>query len=463
MKLILKYITYFQIVAAFLVSCKDNRMDNIPTDTIYLINSGLQQAQLYNLGTYDYDLPVYKSGYGKTAASLDLLLDPTLLTAYNEANGTNYQLLPENCYSLVNTSLNLSVKQVSDKSKVIFNTAEIIKIQQNGDLYLLPLRITAKNNIELKDGKTNILLVPKVTEPYIAFETSGFSSSPIAVSVSDSDQFLLSTKVQTNYNNLWDLNFTIATDPQALTDYNAENNTSYVELPSNSYTLLPNEYTLAAGVSSKDVPFTLIKKNLVNAQGVYLFGEYILPLRITTVSKYGIDPHNGVKLYHLSFLPDLLSRTGWEVIEWNSCISEEPDYEWLGRTPDKMLDDDVSTFWGSKWDNPKPLPYFFVIDMKSIKNIFRVGFTKPNDDWRGNMKSGYFEISTDLITWTKLVDWNLPNNDSRTEVFDVGATKGRYLRMVITEAFDYADNSVGQASGARMDIAEINAWGLNVQ
>ena len=79
------------------------------------------------------------------------------------------------------------------------------------------------------------------------------------------------------------------------------------------------------------------------------------------------------------------------------------------------------------------------------------------------MKSGYFEISNDLIQWSKLTDWNLANNDSRSLVFDVAAKKGRYLRLVITEAFDYADNSVGAESGAQMDLAEIYAWGLNVE
>ncbi len=463
MKNIISYIIVVLAVVALLQSCEDNRLDNIPNDKIYLINPGLQQAQIYNFGTYEYNLPIYKSGLGTEEASLEFLIDPTLLSAYNETNSTNYQLLPENCYTLVNNAINISINDVSDKAKIVFNTTEILKIQENGDLFLLPLKIKIMNNIELKAANENVLLVPEVIEPYIAFAVPGFPSSPLSISVDDPDEFNVSTKILTNYKNIWDLNFTVDQDPEALSDYNSANGSSFIPLPTNAFNLHPDEDVLAGGISSRDISITLIKKNLINNEGINMFGEYIIPLRIKTVSKYGVDPVNGLQFFHVSYMPDLLSRTEWKVIEWNSCISEEPDYDWLGRTPDKTLDDDLSTFWGSKWDNPKPLPYFFVIDMKSTKNIFRVGFTKPNDDWRGNMKSGYFEISNDLIQWSKLTDWNLANNDSRSLVFDVAAKKGRYLRLVITEAFDYADNSVGAESGAQMDLAEIYAWGLNVE
>ena len=463
MKPIFKYFQYFILTVVLLESCEDNRMENMTKDKIYLINSGLQPIQIYNFGTCDYDLAIYKSGYGTEEASLEFSTDPGLLTTYNEANGTNYQLLPSNCYSVALNTMNLPEAKVSGKYKIVFNTTEILKIQDGVNQFLLPIRMNALNSIELKDSKTNVLLLPTVVEPYIAFATPGFPSAPLRILMSDPDEFSVSTKVQTNYKNNLDLNFTVEVVPQALIDYNMANNTSYQLLPANAFLLHPESCSLTAGVSSKDIPITLVKKSLVNSQGIHLFGEYVLPLKIKTVSKYDIDPENGVQLFHVSYMPDVLSRAGWEVIEWNSCISEESQYDWLGRTPDKLLDDDVTTFWGSKWDNPKPLPYLFVIDMKSTKNVFRVGFTKPNDGWRGSMKKGYFEISNDLTQWTKLKDWELESNNPRSHYFDVVPAKGRYLRLVITQAFEYADNSVGAASGSRMDLAEVNVWGLDLE
>lgn len=460
MKAILKYSFFVLGAFIFATSCEDNRLDDMAEDQIYLVKSGLQQAQVYNFGSYDFELTVYKSGYGSKEATLEFSTDQTMLNSYNESNGTSYQILPSNCYSFKSNMLNMSSSTLSDKYIVTFNTEEVLKLQLAGGQYVLPLKMKAVNDISLKEAKTDVLLIPEVSEPYLYFTTPGLSQTT-AISVSDPDQFNINSQVQTNYKNSWDLSYVIEPDAQALTDYNAEKNTSYKMLPENVFSLDSKTFALNANESTREIPVTIIKKNLVSSEGMHMFGDYILPLRIKSASKYGVDPEKSLQLLRFSYLPDLLSRQGWEVIDWNSCISEESHYGWLNRTPDKMLDDDVSTFWGSKWDEPKPLPYYFIIDMKSIKNVFRVGFTKPNDSWRGNMKKGYFEISSDQQQWTKLVDWDLASNAPRTHIFDVTASKGRYLRMVITEAFDHANNAVGAASGARMDISEINVWGLN--
>lgn len=64
--------------------------------------------------------------------------------------------------------------------------------------------------------------------------------------------------------------------------------------------------------------------------------------------------------------PRVLDRASWEIIDWNSCICEEPQHVSLNRVPENMLDGNVGTFWGSKWDAPKPLPYYFIFDMKRV-------------------------------------------------------------------------------------------------
>lgn len=157
--------------------------------------------------------------------------------------------------------------------------------------------------------------------------------------------------------------------------------------------------------------------------------------------------------------PALLSRTDWNIIDWNSCICEEPQYVSLNRVPENMLDGNVATFWGSKWDAPKPLPYYFIFDMKKEYKIYRISFTKPNDDWRGNLKNGYFEISTDNVTWTKLSDWSVSSNAPREHSFTQDGSSARYLKFVISDAFEYDNQAAGPSSGARCDISEFNVLG----
>ena len=92
---------------------------------------------------------------------------------------------------------------------------------------------------------------------------------------------------------------------------------------------------------------------------------------------------------------------------------------------------------------PKPMPYYFVIDMKDTKNVTKIGLRKPDNIYRGNQKKGYFEISNDLNTWTKIGDWEITSNGTRSHVFEVTPSQGRYLRFVITEAFTYVNNTIG--------------------
>ena len=162
----------------------------------------------------------------------------------------------------------------------------------------------------------------------------------------------------------------------------------------------------------------------------------------------------------VAYNPGTLSRSDWEIVDWNSCICEEPQYVSLNRTPEKMLDGNGTTFWGSKWDVSKPFPYYFIFDMKRAYKIYRISITKPtNTAWRGNIKSGYFEISDDRVTWTKLSDWSVESNAPREHAFAQDGSSARYIRFVISEAFEYKNQAIGPASGAQCDIAEFNVLG----
>ena len=181
---------------------------------------------------------------------------------------------------------------------------------------------------------------------------------------------------------------------------------------------------------------------------------------IVTVSLNSNPSINAEIAIIVALNPNILNRTNWEIIDWNSCIIEEPQYASLNRTPQKLLDGNTTTFWGSKWDAPKPLPYYFVFDMKREYKIYKISFTKPtNDAWRGNIKNGYFEISNNNVTWTKLSDWSVSSNAPREHTFIQDGSSARYIRYVISDVFIYSKPAVGPASGAQCDIAEFNVLG----
>jgi hypothetical protein len=98
--------------------------------------------------------------------------------------------------------------------------------------------------------------------------------------------------------------------------------------------------------------------------------------------------------------------------------------------------------------------------MGELNKIYGVSFALPDNKNYGNIKSGYFEISEDNQTWKKIVEFTRTDEATdRKMSFDIDMVKGRYLRFVITDAFEYADPAVGKASGARCALAEIYASG----
>ena len=84
-------------------ACEDNK-DEFLSDyatTMYFRNSGEQQVTCYITGEdTKYNLSVVKAGNDEKALS-DAevsVMDAAQLAVYNSENGTNYEMLPSNCY-----------------------------------------------------------------------------------------------------------------------------------------------------------------------------------------------------------------------------------------------------------------------------------------------------------------------------------------------------------------------------
>ena len=445
-------IFYLGVLLLILNGCEDNRMNWMVDDKVYFINNDFQKEAIFNTGSATYRAAIYKSGVGQQPAEVSIVVDESLLSTYNEENGTQYKALPSAMYTMPATC-SLSKDEERTYLEIKFDTQKIIDLQgEEVSEYVLPIRLKSENGIAIDETKSVLLLAPVVDQPCLIFDPFGNNTVKKTVTADGLDDVVLTTTVKTNYENEDDLTFTVEVDPSLASTGVA---------PSDSYILHAEEFSLPAGTNSKELSITIKRNAFVDKDGNWKFGDYVLPLRITSVSKYYTDETESVQFFKFEVVAKELSRTNWFIIDWNSCICEEPNYADLGRTPEKMLDGDESTFWGSKWDAPKPLPYYFIFDMQEEFTLFRLAIVKPNTDaWRGLMKNGYFETSSDNVTWTRLSDWVMESNDPRTHLYDIPATKARYIRLVITDAFEYADPNLGPAGGARLDIAEFKAWGM---
>ncbi|MDR1668000.1 MAG: DUF1735 domain-containing protein [Bacteroidales bacterium] len=426
-------------LSLWFTACEDNRLNDMAEDKVYIVNSDGQAIDVINFGAYTHYIAVYKSGYGAKDAKVRLVLDLDVLLQYNEKNGTNYEVLPYQCFQLQENAAGVA----SEKNRILlpvkFNTTAMSRLQDR-DKYALPLKLLADNDIEVNLQKNATVLMPVLSEAYVQLSPSGLTpEQPIGIYADDS--YTIRTTVGANYKNEWDLTYKIVTDPAYLSSYNTANGTSFVPLPDNAFELKSDEWTLPAGTSSKDISVTIIKKNLQDEDGDYIMGDYVIPLRIAEVSQWNVNPDN-VQLLHVPFQSANIPKDGWELLGYNSAYSDREGQEWLARGPGAMIDDidavhtyaNVQTFWLADWEIEPP--YWVIFDMKMRHKILRIELTLPRggENWRRSVKKGSIEVSEDNITWTPAGDFEKTDAAAEFFAFDLPqAVDGRYIKLVLTE------------------------------
>ena len=259
---------------------------------------------IFNWGTYTYDLYVIKGGKGFQGAKVRLTVDETVLSDYNKVNGTSYKMMPKEGYALKETELSFGKEDYRKAFKIDFNPEIILSWDKKADnQYVLPCRMQIIDNsiVAADETKMSVLLYPKVSEPYLKFSNPGLMSPGASFVTSSDDEFLFYTKVQTNYYNKWDMTYTLKVDSKALDSYNKENGTDYKLLPEAAYEFNKSFWIIPAKWDEQYVEIKLKKSGLISDSGENLYGKYILPIRIASVSMHKIDPNADLLLYVVTF------------------------------------------------------------------------------------------------------------------------------------------------------------------
>ena len=450
------------LILIFFSCDEDYRLHNMVDDQIYAVTPGFVDADIHLMDNAVYNFHVVKSGIGLQNAEVELQIDEQLLASYNTENNTSYKMLPSEFYSIKNKKITFGKDEYNKSFEFQFKKDKVEMIES--DDYALPLKLKIVNSsiTPADTAKMSSIVSFKVIKAYLEFgenymDLTETELSLLGVSFDlksfDQQQFL--TNIKTNYPNNSDLSFQLEYDPKAVDDYNAKNGTSFMLLPNDAFSFDKNQWSIHPNLTYQPIEIKIHKDKLYKDDEA-MYGKYLLPIRIASVSKYGINPEQDLWLIPVTFNLQQLDRSKWEVLEWNSCICDEPQYATLGRTPDKLLDGNTTTYWGSKWDVPLPFPYFFIFDMKKAHKIIEIGVTKPTGgaSWRGNIKSGYFEVSSDSTTWSKVKDWTIEDNTAREHIYKIEPrVTARFIKFVITDAFVY------KGEGAQVDVAEFNVWG----
>lgn len=491
-------------LALGLASCTEFRDAGELDDQLYLQKSGLAEATIFNWGTYTYKLPVIKSGKGNHAATVRLTVDETVIDEYKASNPENtieYLMLPENCYTLTESSLSFAVEEyrkyflIDFDAEALAAAEEALATSNPEAKYVLPCRMTTANtDIQISEEEmSKVLILPSVSQPYIGFETPVIYEvgSSFSIKTDDDDLTKIYPIVEVNYYNDWNITYEVAVNPTVLEEYKAthpEDTTDYVLLPEDAYEINESSCLLRPNRDYEYLQITLKEEAFWLEDENYAFGNYALPLEITSVSQYGIDPAAKTTVYPVTIQPPVLeTASSWIVPDTlvggiDGCVSEITDeatyapYE--SYQCEAAIDDAPNTFWVTSM-TPTGFPYYVTIDFQENCKLYRLAVSVPTEDanasvdnatlkaqaatvapYMKNAKAGRFEVSMDGVNWTTAANWERSSEeDDTTVVINIDKHDARYLRLVITDAFNYAVPG-DQSSGAVCAISKIDVWGI---
>lgn len=445
-KLIYTFLIFLSI-SFFLVSCDDAKEDNLTPNKVYFVHSGVQELKMYNKGgstSYTYNLDLYKSGFLESGASAKIaIMSDEELALYNEENGTSFELISPEVYEISKFEVSFSPDQ-KDVNRIINIDFDPAKLAASATNKVLPIKIIDAS-IDVNKDKSYCIIHPQTYDPQFALENPQekiVSYVKGAQSVLEYD-IPIALDIDTNISAI-DLELEIDTD--FIDQYNLSNNEDYIVPDANAFSFVKNQ-TLEAG-----------KKNIIFNVKIfqqYLTKNYMLPVRLKSSSKFGVDNEQYFVLM-LNVQSELLDKTKWTIAGFSS---EEATGESGGANGKAIyiIDGNNSTFWHSQWQGAKPQPpHWLIIDMHGSYTITEIILRQRGSGDSAPTKGGEFDLcdeynssSPSTAAWRKIGDFQLAAIVD-DQSFNIKKAKGRYLRIYITEV---------RSGDKTTSLAEISARG----
>ena len=199
------------------------------------------------------------------------------LDAYNDKQKSTYTLLPESMYSLTTKDLNFGSGNSRIDVEIKFNPSQIYsELKKENAHYIIALRLKS-DGVKVKDRQRDVLLSLSIDYPKVALASSNgkridLNSGITNVSVAASLTSQLNGEA---INSWWNLNCKLSVPENAdelVVAYNAQHNTDYDLLPSNSYNL-GEGFIFKEGSSQSLGTFTISQRDLE-------IKYYVLPLQL---------------------------------------------------------------------------------------------------------------------------------------------------------------------------------------
>lgn len=397
---------------------------------LYVNNSGKQEMTLYDTNEdYTYTLSVIKGGSDPTQTAhvnISILTQEELDNEYSIPEAITYKLLTEDSYSLEATQMDFTAEDHSKSVNISVNSTKVKELLENepDTKWVLPLKVSSQTDSINADMNELFLQITDVIMPSVGFilpaeddtEEHQYGSVP---KIDKEIEISLDTE------NKWAITCGISTDASYIDTYNEANSTVFQMLPAGSYTL-PESAELAEGTTSIKLKVSIDGTKIDGP------GDYMLPVAITTSSMFQISETTSIYPIKVRIVGKELDRTGWTA----TANSEEQTGEGSNGRAQLALDNDLSTYWHSIWQNGsgvRALPYEIVIDTKAEHTFSQFGMTQRSVSFM-DTKGGEVYISSDNNNWKKIGDFTLQQTMDK-QIFSVVSSKGRYVKFKITSSY----------------------------
>lgn len=410
---------------------------------LYINNSGKQEVTLYDTELDNtYALSVFKAGSDPNltaSVSIGVLTQAEVDSKYSTPEGIDYRVIAADCYSLDAATLDFAS---TDRYKMvnISLTPQRVKAlieTEPAATWVLPLHLVSQSDSINAEKDELFLKIAGVITPAVGFNTA--SAELNTYNYGSASTFAVSMPLTLDVNNIWDLECSLAIDPDYVAAYNEANATAYVLLPADTYTV-PETATLARGTTILNVE--------VSVEGAQLPpGDYMLPVRITGISQFEISSTNAVYPLRVRILGQKFDRIGWTA----EATSEEHSGEGSNGRVTCALDGDINSYWHSAWQSGiwGSLPYQITVDTQAERTFSHFGLQQRQNESFRDVASGHFEVSLDGISWTNAGNFSM-QQIFEEQVFGITPVRGRYFRVVVEQS--YRDTNAS--------FAEICAYGI---
>lgn len=419
--------------------------DNLYDPAVYFLNSGYQQTEtIYDLQDYfTYPVNVYCGGFNGSNSTVKVRVDENALASYNSANGTDYIMLPDDCFTFEGGEKNLSGKKVS--YDIVFNCAKLVQLCSEGGFsvlskYVVPLTVSSISG-EVNTGRvslTETFISPVMGKMGFKVNYSGDKEMSISEMEEDNDFIYVKYKVFTPVENKWDCPVFFSFNEPAV-------GLPYAQLPAGSYSVSASSDGFKPGIS--EVVYT-VKIDKSKTPDVY----YSLVAEVRSGGEFVCltDGRSNISLLNRK----KYSQSSMTIESFNSGESAS--------SASYILDGDPETHWHCAYKSGQygefgAVNFEIVVRLNEEISVSAFSILRRSGTYATDLKAGYIEVSRDGKDFAKACDFyfgtasDFPEPGPLFVVCD--PVKAKYVKIVCTDCNRYSSGTNRLAN-----IAEFNVF-----